>query len=89
LLISFFQPVFYKQNDMRNAFTTPILGSIRKFDTPAVLGKRRRNLALFSLCNTLLIGVAGYLMYLHNNDVVILNHLDVVIWRPISNLVFG
>ena len=89
LLISFFQPVFYSQNDMRNTFATPVLGSIRKFDTPAVLGKRRRNLALFSMSNTLLICVAGYLMHLHNNNVAILSHLDVVIWRPISNLVFS
>lgn len=88
LLISFFQPVFYSHNDMRNTFTTPILGSIKKYDTPDVLSKRRRNLALFSLGNTLLICLAGYLIHLHNNDVVILSRIDVAILRPISNLVF-
>jgi polysaccharide chain length determinant protein (PEP-CTERM system associated) len=89
LLVSLFQPVFYSQNDMRNTFATPILGSIRKFDTPEVLSKRRRNLALFSIGNTLLICLAGYLMHLHNNNIVISSHLDIVIWRPISNLVFS
>jgi hypothetical protein len=59
-----------------------------------VLSKRRRNLALFSLCNTLLIGLAGYLMHLHNNDVVILDRIqtlafnDIVILNRIQTLVF-
>ena len=68
LLISFFRPVFYSVSDMRNTFMTPILGSIKKFDTPDVLSKRRRNLALFSIGNTLLIGMAGYFIHLHNSN---------------------
>jgi len=75
LLISLFQPVFYNQNDIRNVMTTPILGSIRKFDTPAVLNKRRRNLAMFSLANILLLSAAGYLIFLHSNDAIIIDHI--------------
>ena len=75
LLISLFQPVFYNQNDIRNAMTTPILGSIKKFDTPDVLNKRRRNLALFSSVNILLLCAAGYLIFLHSNDAIIIDRI--------------
>lgn len=75
LLIALFRPVFYSQKDIRNTFSTPILGSIRKYDTPDVLSKRRRNLALFSLCNTLLLCMAGYLVHLHSKDIVILSRI--------------
>jgi polysaccharide chain length determinant protein (PEP-CTERM system associated) len=75
LLISFFKPVFYNQYDIRNVMTTPILGSIKKFDTPGVLSKRRRNLALFSLINVSLVCVASYLIFLHSKDVVIIDRI--------------
>ena len=81
LLISLFQPVFYSQNDLRNSLTTPILGAIKRFDTPDVLRKRRRNLTMFSLSNIVLVCVAGYLIHLHNQDVIILDR--------VQNLVLG
>ena len=90
LLISLFQPVFYNQNDIRNAMTTPILGSIKKFDTPDVLNKRRRNLALFLLANILLLCAAGYLIFLHSNDVVIIDRIKGLVFYidNIKELIF-
>ena len=75
LLISFFQPVFYNQNDIRNVMSTPILGSIRKFDTPGVLRRRRLNLALFSMVNTFFLCAAAYLIFLHSQDTIIIERI--------------
>jgi polysaccharide chain length determinant protein (PEP-CTERM system associated) len=68
LLISFFQPVFYNVKEIRSVLHTPILGSIRKFDTPQVLRKRRMNLTWFSLANLSLLSLAGFLIHLHHQD---------------------
>ena len=75
LLFSFFRPVFYNHNDIRKVLTTPILGSIKKFDTPKVLSKRRVNLTMFSLLNMLLVCVAGYLIFLHGKSVSIVDYV--------------
>jgi polysaccharide chain length determinant protein (PEP-CTERM system associated) len=90
LLISLFQPVFYNQNDIRNMMTTPILGSIKKFDTPDVLSKRRRNLTLFSSVNILLLCAAGYLIFLHSNDVIIIDRIKGLVFYidDIKELIF-
>ncbi|MEM7299043.1 MAG: hypothetical protein AAF391_12350, partial [Bacteroidota bacterium] len=72
-LISLLQPVFYNQRDVRGVLSTPILGSIRKFDTPWVLKKRRFNIFMFALVNFALVVLAGYLIYLHSKDVELVN----------------
>jgi hypothetical protein len=54
--------------EIRSVLHTPILGSIRKFDTPQVLRKRRMNLTWFSLANLSLLSLAGFLIHLHHQD---------------------
>jgi polysaccharide chain length determinant protein (PEP-CTERM system associated) len=76
LLISLLQPVFYNTRDLQNYLGGSILGGIPKFDTPEVLIKRRKNLALFVFANLLLLGMASVLIYLHNSGVFILSQLQ-------------
>lgn len=72
LFISFLQPVFFNAKEMRSLLSTPILGSIRKFHTPQLLRRRRKNLAWFCLANLCLLSLAGFLINLHYQDVSIL-----------------
>jgi polysaccharide chain length determinant protein (PEP-CTERM system associated) len=75
LLVSFFQPVFFNPNDLKNYFDLPVLGAVRKFDTEEVIAKRRRNLLLFSVANTLLLGVGLMFAIIHSQGILILEQL--------------
>jgi polysaccharide chain length determinant protein (PEP-CTERM system associated) len=79
LVISLFQPVFYNINDLKKFVDLPILGAVRKFDTEEVLGKRRKNLFYFSLANLLFLCVAGVLILLHRNNILLLSSIKTMV----------
>lgn len=76
LLISLFQPVFYTQQELATGFGLPVLGTINKFDTPAVLSKRRWNLNIFLFANMLLVTAGVGFIYVHSKGVLILSTLQ-------------
>jgi hypothetical protein len=55
-----------------------------------VLNKRRRNLALFSSVNILLLCAAGYLIFLHSNDAIIIDRIKGLVFYidDIKGLIF-
>jgi polysaccharide chain length determinant protein (PEP-CTERM system associated) len=75
LLISLLQPVFYNQSDL-NMLGRAVLGTVRKFDTVEVLAKRRRNLVMFILANSLFVSVGIALIYVHSKGILILSTLQ-------------
>ncbi len=73
LLISLFQPVFYNQDELGAGLGCAVLGTISKFDTQAVLSKRRRNMAMFFMANLLLIIVGVIFIVIHSKGGMILS----------------
>ena len=76
LLLSLAKPVFYNANDLREYTGLPVLGAVPKFDTEEVMSKRRRNIYYFILANLALFIVAGVLIYLHSQHVLLLSSLQ-------------
>lgn len=77
-LISLFQPVFYNQTEL-SSLGRAILGTVSKFDTAQVLAKRRRNLIMFILVNTLFLAVGLGLIFLHIKGILILSKLQLMV----------
>lgn len=78
LLISLFQPVFYNQNELSSTIGYAVLGTVSKFETDEVVGKRRKNLVLFATANFLFVTVGGILMFIHSKGHVIFNFVNSV-----------
>ena len=78
LLISLFQPVFYNQREL-SSLGRAILGTVSKFDTVQVKAKRRRNLVMFILVNTLFLVVGLGLIFLHIKGIFILSKLQLMV----------
>ncbi len=76
LLISLFQPVFYNINDVKKYIDLPILGAISKYDTEAVLRKRRRNLLLFISANLIFLLFGLLLAFMHSREILIFSILQ-------------
>ncbi len=83
LLISLVRPVFYNIKDLRDYTGLAVLGAVSKFDTDAVLRKRKRNIYLFVLANAMLLLVAAVVISLHSQHVLILSELQLKIMSMI------
>ncbi len=76
LLLSLMKPVFYNAKDLREFTGLAVLGAVTKFDTDAVLSKRKRNVYLFIFANILLVMVAVVAIYIHSKQIPILSTLQ-------------
>lgn len=75
LLRSLLQPVFYNGPQLQKFTNLPVIGAINKIDTPLVISKRKRNIALFFLANILLILTNIAFVYAHMNQILLINTL--------------
>ncbi len=76
LLVSLFQPVFYNQHELGVGLGCAVIGTISKFDTQAVLSKRRRNMVMFFVANMLLVTAGVIFMAIHSKGVLILSTIQ-------------
>jgi polysaccharide chain length determinant protein (PEP-CTERM system associated) len=73
LLISMLKPVFYNQRDLMKYIGGSVLGAVSKYDSPNIVSKRRKSIAVFGVVNFIFFLSAGSLILLHWQGISILS----------------
>ena len=73
------KPVFYNQRDLVKYIGGSVLGAVGRYDSPNLLSKRRKNIAVFGVVQFIFFLSAGFLIFLHSQGLFIIEQLKALV----------